>query len=158
MWIICPPIEPITTANNIPLVLRAFDLYFASKTRFGDEIVEQCPLARLEPGGMILPSDGGTYPLLGLVLHSNRTTELGSKASFRVSFVESAVIVLWGTKAFSHVLAPLSATGHNPESPYVDLLVDYIGSLSSLSSCCPVSDLRREIVCRTLRVILFVFQ
>jgi hypothetical protein len=96
--------------------------------------------ARFEPGGMIPPSDGGTYPLLGSFLHSNRTTELGSEASFRSSFLDGAV-VLWGAKAFSHVLAPLSAVGLQPDSPHMDSLSDYVGSLSSLSSRCPASDL-----------------
>jgi hypothetical protein len=99
--------------------------------------------ARFEPGGMIPPSDGGTYPLLGSFLHSNRTTELGSEASFRSSFLEGAV-VLWGAKTFSHVLAPLSVVGLQPDSPYMDSLSDYIGSLSSMSSRCPALDLRMD--------------
>jgi hypothetical protein len=99
--------------------------------------------ARFEPGGMIPPSDGGTYPLLGSFLHSNRTTELGSEASFHSSFLEGAVM-LWGAKTFSHVLAPLSVVGLQPDSPYMDLLSDYIGSLSSMSSRCPASDLRMD--------------
>jgi hypothetical protein len=99
--------------------------------------------ARFEPGGMIPPPDGGTYPLLGSFLHSNRTTELGSEASFRSSFLEGAV-VLWGAKTFSHVLAPLSVVGLQPDSPYMDSLSDYIGSLSSMSARCPASDLRMD--------------
>jgi hypothetical protein len=97
--------------------------------------------ARFEPGGMIPPMDGRTYPPF---LHSNCTTELGSEASFSSSFLEGAV-VLWGAKAFSHVLAPLSAVGLQPESPYMDSsLSNYIGPLSSLWSRCPASHLRLD--------------
>jgi hypothetical protein len=71
------------------------------------------PLSRLQPGGMISPSDGGTYPLLGSFLHGNRITELGSVASSCSAFLEAAV-VLWGAKAFSHVLHPGAHVRHGP--------------------------------------------